>query len=384
MSRSEAFCPRCGDPVAHLRESPGATDRDRALCDSCYVAEYDLVEAPDRIQVRVCSGCGATHRGNRWVDVGAEDYTDVAIEAVTDALSVHVDASSISWQVTPERVDKNTIRMHCQFSGLLRETPLAEEVVVPVKVSRQTCDRCGRIAGGSYASTVQVRASDRTPDEAECRRADELARELVAKTEAKGDREAFLTETRETEGGMDIRLSTTRLGEQVARQIVRELGGTYTDHETLLTEDSDGNEVYRVTYAVRLPPYRPGEIIVPADTDGPVLVRSVRGNLKGTRLRSGKPYETSFEDGDAPDARRVGWCTESQETALVAVEDDHAVQVLDPETYETKSVARPDYLDPDVATVEVIRSHTGLYVLPDDSLDGSRPNRTGNDRHNQG
>jgi nonsense-mediated mRNA decay protein 3 len=366
MSRSGEFCPRCGDPIERSGESPGwESERDSSLCDGCYVEEYDLVDAPDRVEIRVCSQCGAVHRGNRWVDVGAEDYTDVAIEEVTEALSVHVAASGISWQVAPEQVDETTIRMHCGFSGVLRETPITEEVVVPVKISRETCERCGRIAGGSYASVVQVRARDREPDRRETDRAREVAHERVAELEAKGDREAFVSEINEVEGGLDLRLSTTRLGEQVARRLVAAFGGAYTDHETLVTEDGDGNEVYRVTYAVRLPPYRPGEVIDPDDGGGPVLVESSHGVLRGTRLRTGEPYEAAFEDGDAPEARRVGWYDDGEETPLVAVVDEHAVQVLDPETYETETVARPSSLDPDAETVRVLRGRDSLYVLPE-------------------
>ena len=159
MSRSGEFCPRCGDPVAASGErsvpGDGARDPDSVLCDACYFAEFDLVDAPDRIEVRVCSRCGAVHRGNRWVDVGAEDYTDVAVEEVSEALGVHVDARDVAWEVAPEQVDRNTIRMHCEFAGVVRETHLTETVVVPVKIARQTCTRCGKIAGGSYASVVQ-------------------------------------------------------------------------------------------------------------------------------------------------------------------------------------------------------------------------------------
>ncbi|MFW5905686.1 MAG: NMD3-related protein, partial [archaeon] len=81
MTRSGAFCPRCGDPIerdpSDRLAHPDARDGDSVLCDACYFEEFDLVDAPDRIEVRVCSQCGAVHRGNRWVDVGAEDYTDV-------------------------------------------------------------------------------------------------------------------------------------------------------------------------------------------------------------------------------------------------------------------------------------------------------------------
>ncbi|MFB6202231.1 MAG: 60S ribosomal export protein NMD3 [Halorhabdus sp.] len=369
MTRSGAFCPRCGDPIeSDPEDRPGsqAHDPDSVLCDACYFEEFALVDAPDRIEVRVCSQCGAVHRGNRWVDVGAEDYTDVAVEETSEALGVHVEASEVSWQVAPEQVDRNTIRMHATFSGVVRGTAVTEEVVVPVKISRETCKRCGRIAGGSFASVVQVRAVDRTPTDEEQARAEAIAREIVAEMEATGDREAFVTDVGSVEGGLNIKVSTTKIGKQIAQRLVAEFGGTFSDSERLITEDEDGEEVYRVTYAVRLPPYSPGEIIDPEDGDGPILVRSVQGNLKGTRLATGRAYEASFEDGDAPDAQRLGTREDGVETTLVAIEDEHAIQVLDPETYETTSIPRPDFLDDEADTVPVVKSSAGLYVLPEE------------------
>ncbi|WP_415379121.1 60S ribosomal export protein NMD3 [Halosimplex sp. TS25] len=372
MSRSGEFCPRCGDVIeADLDARParpgadGVRDPDSVLCDGCYFEEFDLVEAPDRIDVRVCSQCGAVHRGNRWVDVGAQDYTDIAVEEVSEALGVHLDATDVSWEVAPEQVDENNIRMHCQFSGVVRGTLVSEEVVVPVKIARQTCERCGRIAGGSYAAIVQIRAEERTPTEEEQERAQETAEAFVAEREATGDRNAFVTEVTEVDEGLNMKISTNQLGQGIAKRIVEQQGGTFEDYETLVTEDGDGNEVYRVTFAVRLPRYRPGEVIDPEDGDGPVLVRSVRGNLKGTRLATGEDYEASFEEGDAPDARRLGTREDAQRTTVVAVEDENAVQVLDPETYEAKTISRPDYFDPDADEVPVIKSRAGLHVLPE-------------------
>jgi len=362
MSRSSEFCPRCGGAVDE--RATGETARDRALCNDCYLAEYDLVDAPERVEVQVCAQCGAVQRGNRWVDIGAQDYTDIAIDEVTEALGVHVDATEVSWEVAPEQVDETTIRMHCQFTGRLRGRPLAEEVVVPVKFGRGTCERCGRIAGGSYASVVQVRARGRDPDERECDRAAEIAHELVAAHEADGDREAFVSEIDDVEGGLDIRLSTTQLGEQVARRLVEAVGGSYTTHETLVTEDEDGSGVYRLTFAVRLPPYRPGEVIDPEDGNGPVLVRNAHDRLTGVRLRTGEPYETPFDDETA-ETRRLGRREDAEETAVVAVADEHAVQVLDPETYETVTVVRPPGVGHETETVPVIRAGGEVHILPD-------------------
>ncbi len=372
MSESRAFCPRCGDPVPDRPPEESAADPLRPsaavdLCESCYFEDFEFVDAPDQLEVLVCARCGAVHRGNRWVDVDAEDYTDVAIDAVSEVLGVHVDVEDVAWQVEPEHVDQNTIRMHCHFTGVVRDEPVAEEVVVPVTIGRGTCTRCGRIAGDYYASVVQLRAADRTPTSEEVERTKAIANEVVAEMEATGDRNAFVTEMGEVDAGLNVKVSTNKIGKKIANKVVEEFGGTVSDSETLVTEDEDGNEVYRVTFAVRLPPYVPGDVVDLADDDdGPVLVRSARGNLKGVRLTSGERYEASYEDGIAPDARKLGTREDAQETTVVTVEDEHSIQVLDPETYEATTIARPDYVDPDAETVPVLKSRAGLHVLPGD------------------
>ena len=366
-SRSGAFCPQCGDPIERPPDvdlPSGANDPDAVLCDDCYFDRFDLVDAPDRIEIRVCSRCGALHRGNRWVDVGARDYTDVAIEETADRLGVHVDAEDVEWGVEPEQVDQNTIRMRCLFSGRVRGTDLSETVTVPVYIARETCDRCGRIAGDYYASIVQIRGTDRTPTPEENDRAVEIAEDYIADREATGDRNAFITETIRTGDGVDMKISTNQMGQGIAKRIIAELGGTVSEAPTLVTEDGDGNEVYRVTFTVRLPPYTPGDVIDLDDGDGPVLVTSAHGNLKGTRLATGESYEADFEEGIAPDARKIGERDDVEQTTLVAVEDDHALQVLDPETFESKTIPRPSYLDPDAESVPVLKHRTGLHVLP--------------------
>ena len=367
---SGTFCPRCGDPVSAPAEPrPGdPRERDAVLCDECYFADFDLVDAPERLEVRVCSGCGAVHEGNRWVDIDAQDYTDVAIDRVTDALGVHVNAEDVRWGVDPEQVDENTVRMHCTFSGIVRDTLREETVTVPVKIAKQTCDRCGRIAGGYYASIVQVRAHERVPTPDEEARAVEIAESYIADREATGDRNAFITETVDVDDGIDVKISTNQMGAGIAKRIVRELGGTVEEYPTLVTEDGDGNEVYRVTYAVRLPEFGPGDVIDPDDDDGPVLVRSVQGNLKGVRLTTGDAYEAAFEEGEAPAARKLGTVDDAVGTTLVAVEDEYAIQVLDPDTYESRTIARPSYVDPDADSVPVVSSRAGLHVLPADAV----------------
>ena len=67
--------------------------------------------------------------------------------------------------------------------------------------------------------------------------------------------------------------------------------------------------------------------------------------------------------------RGLGTVEDGVETSLVAVEDEHSVQVLDPETYQAKTIARPDYFEGDGDTVRVLKSRAGLHVLPPEEDD---------------
>ena len=363
MSQSREFCPRCGEAVTPRASDPGESDA--GLCEDCYFESFELVDAPERLQVTFCSRCGAVQRGKRWLDVGADDYTDIAIDEVSEALAVHVDAEDVEWGVEPEQVDATTIRMHCTVAGVVRGRPREAQFVVPVRLSKAVCDRCGRIAGGYFASIVQVRAEEREPTAAEAATAVEIAESYVAACEADGDREAFITEVdTESDAGPNIKLSTNKLGQAVATRITNHFGGTVEDHPTLVTEDSDGNEVYRVTFVARLPKYTAGDVVDPGDSEGPVLVTSGHGTLTGRRLRSGERYRAAREDGTTPDVDLLGRREDAVETTVVTVEDDHAVQLLDPDSYEAKTVARPDFLDAEDDTVEVLKHADEIYVVP--------------------
>jgi len=110
------------------------------------------------------------------------------------------------------------------------------------------------------------------------------------------------------------------------------------------------------------------------DGDGPVLVTSAHGNLKGVRLATGDRYEAGLRGGESPPtARKIGERADAEETTLVAVEDAHAVQVLDPETFESKTVPRPEYLDTDAQSVPVLKHRNGLHILPKAEAGGDDP-----------
>ncbi|PSQ58494.1 hypothetical protein BRD18_05575 [Halobacteriales archaeon SW_7_71_33] len=240
-----APCPRCGAPV-----EPGARDPtgDGAeLCADCYFERLELVDVPDSVELAVCPTCGAVEQGRRWVDVGADDRVDVAVDAVADRLEVHVDADEVQWEVRPERVAETEVVVHARFTALVRDRRVTVEHAIPVSIGHETCERCGRVAGDYHEAVVQVRAAGRTPAPDERRGAREAVDAYLDEREEAGDRNAFVSSLSEDDDGLDVRVSTAQIGRGVADRTVARFGGTVDESRRLVTEDGDGERLYRMT-----------------------------------------------------------------------------------------------------------------------------------------
>lgn len=362
MSGGVVLCPRCGDPIAVDDETRLQRGRPE-LCDACYFDNFELIDLPSELAVTYCTQCGAVQHGDEWESIDAEDRVDIAVDTLSRHIGIHVDAEQLHWELTPEELNSGTVRVAVTVVGTVRDTPIEETQTTTVGLSGGTCSRCGRIAGGAYDGVVQVRAAERTPTTAELETAQTIATDLVTERADEGDRDAYITEVTPVDGGLDMKVATAGLGRAIAKTIVDRLGGHYTESETLVTEDEDGNKLYRVTFAIRLPKYRVGDVILP-DDDGPVLVTNIHTRLTGRRLTTGDPYEAAA----TVSARQIGHAEDATETTLVTVEDDHAVQVLDPETYRAKTIPRPVYLDSNAEMVPVLKTRHGLYVLPEEHV----------------
>jgi nonsense-mediated mRNA decay protein 3 len=359
-------CPRCG---ATLDADAQRADPENVLCDACYVADVDVVHVPDAITLTECGECASIHREAGWESAETADRVELAVDAVTRELDVHRTVEDVAWSVEPEPVDADAVRVHCRIEGRINETAVQATPTVTVSVVEGTCERCGSIRADDYAATVQIRATDRETTAAERERATRIADHVLAEREEREDRTSYVTAVDETDGGLDVKCSTPDLGQAIASRIAEQCHATVETSRRLITEDGDGNRVYRMAYVVRLPAFQPGDVIDPGDEDGPVVVDRVGEMLHGIRLATGASYEADPADTQP---RKLGTREDAESTTLVALEDDHAIQVLDPDTYAATSIPRP--IDPDTGephtpageTVSVFKTRSGLYLLPAD------------------
>ena len=253
VTTSKQFCPKCG------RET-----QEEGLCQACFAEKYVVFELPQVMEVRICAKCPSYKIGDAWVDTSLQSYEELVKKATNKtvrlALVVNKEVSRPQITVVPEFTGPQILRVHVRVTGDIGNRPVATDADVEVRVRKETCDVCSRIAGGYYEGTIQIRAKDRFPSKEEVKRCLKIVENTIVRAAKSGDRLAFITDVFPLPEGADVYIGSSTCGRQASRAIIDEFGGTVTEAPKLVG-CKDGKDLYRITFAVRLPDIVAGDIV---------------------------------------------------------------------------------------------------------------------------
>ena len=347
------FCVVCGkeSPLEELRHGE---------CPSCYLEKNVLVTLRENVDVEVCVHCRSRKRGEVWVE-GHGSLEPVVQDAVREAVGFAkvVERSRVVLDVQPE--DERNFTVLVRASGVAEGVPFEKELRTRSRMKNATCVRCSRIQGGYYEAIVQIRASRRGIGKDEMRALKQLASRFIERIVAEGDRNAFVLRDEEVDRGLDVYMGTTNAGRMLAKQISVEFGGKVTEHAKTVGQ-KDGLDLVRMTFAVRLPEYRAGDVVILDDVPG--LVTSIGPKtVQVADLRTGKTRHVERAEVE----RAVVLPPADAREAVVVSHTPTELQLLDPWTYATVPVLRPPGLETVGPTIRVLRHEGELIVLPERS-----------------
>ena len=237
-----AFCVECGAEGTTLE----------GLCAKDYAKRHPLVRAPERIHVARCAHCEKLDLPRGWIAATVEEAIPVLL-AARATLDPQVKSTQFTW-VAREEDGKNfalTVKTRCQVGP---DWDLMVSFRTKVRIRGGACPTCSKQRGDYFVGTVQVRAEGRSLTKDEAHRAAQ-----AAEREGTGGEE-FVTRIESVRGGIDVLVSTNGYAKRLARELAKEFGGTVGSSATLHTQ-REGREMYRSTYVVRIPAYRPGDVV---------------------------------------------------------------------------------------------------------------------------
>ncbi len=275
------------------------------MCPECFLEENPMVKVPEDLEVEVCAQCLSLNTGLRW-EHPPEDASDVESLLVDYALRVLEDnlkvLPDVELDIRPLEVKgepggpgaRVLVTFLIEGEWEVEDERLRREYQVKVPVKFTLCHRCMKYRSGFYEAILQVRSfrGELTKSERE-----ELEEFVTRSAESllKRDPMAFVSDVKHRDEGIDFYLGSTSAARKLARRIVDEFGGTIQEsHELVGIDKSTGKRRYRTSISVRIPHFRPGDVIELEGT--PYEVAGVGARCTLRRLTDGSKVELDWEE----------------------------------------------------------------------------------------
>ena len=340
------FCVKCGEECEESIDG---------LCISCWLDGRRLVDLPHHVDLHVCANCGEYDYGGRWV---RRDPMVAIQDAAADAIMVvrGADVTSISTSVEEQdpRTFVVTVHAGCDVMGY----PAEGEASTIVRVKNTVCRRCSRQLGSYYEAILQIRTGSGrlSPEDREETLA--MVENSVAR-QAATNRSLFITKMEIVTGGVDVYLSSMSLGKSLARELADAYCAETKESPKLVGQTTDGQDMYRITYLVRLPEYHVGDVVLFQSH----YCKLVRVNGNGGRVLDLNDFRERAVRRADMSGIKVYERAEDLKDATVVSRSGSEIQVLHPDNYSTVDLRVPE--DADIGdTVKVVAIDDVLYMVP--------------------
>ena len=340
------FCVKCGDECEESIDG---------LCIGCWLDGRKLVDLPHHVDLHVCANCLEYDYGGRWVRrdpmVAIQDCAADALMAVRGAQVVGI---STSVEEQDPKTFVVTVHADCDVMGY----PAEGEASTIVRVKNTVCRRCSRQLGSYYESILQIRTVSGKLSE-EMREATLAMTENSVNRQAANNRQIFITKMELVTGGVDVYLSSIALGKSLAKELSDAFCAETKESPKLVGQTTDGQDMYRLTYLVRLPDYKVGDIVIFQNKH----CKLTRVNGNGGRLTDLHDFrDRSVRRADMPDIKLYERSSDLADATVVS-RSGSEIQVLNPSNYSTVDLKVPE--DAEIGdTVKVVTIDDVLYYVP--------------------
>ncbi len=346
------ICVECGAEVDELHQG---------MCLDCYVDKKVKIDIEDPIEIEICSKCGSIRKGDKWLE--RPDLETVMLDRIEDSLTIPSSVDKFSFQVELDEGDPKNIKADLTVELSVKGKEIEKYLSTNLVLKKAQCKNCSKREGDYYEAILQVRPTKTEMTQEQKHKVFKMVHERV-EVEKGDEKKVFITLEKEIHGGLDFYLSDRRVTRNLSYDVADLFGGDVKESSELAGRE-DGQNVYRMTYSVRLPPYEAGDFIKFEDKvyrikktkrgSGPVLVQDLEEN-RGTTISKEEIRAAEVYGGE-----------ELVKKAVVVSEKNEEIQIMDPETYETKTLLKPDGFRGEKDQVEVVKIESRLYLLPENS-----------------
>lgn len=317
-----------------------------SLCENCFRKKTVLAKIPADVDAVTCSYCNSLFLNKKWFK-----SRDVIMDAVSSSVKYHKDAEECDIDVKSVYKDEKNADVRVKVKGVILGVNFTEEYASEVKIKKAVCQKCSKMFGKYHEAIVQVRAADRKLNNNEIKTVLNIAEQMVKKCDT------FISNYEEMHGGIDVYLGSMSAGRMIAKTISGKYHAKYSESPKLVGK-KNGKDVYRVTFAVRIPKYRIDDFVY-VDKMVFIIKRISKSRIVAVDLEN--HVMASFKPDELENAKILPNITED---AVVVSESENEIQIMDPETYKTVTLMKPKNFKAK-ETVKIMRYEDDVFLVPE-------------------
>jgi nonsense-mediated mRNA decay protein 3 len=318
------FCVDCGEEKQIFRDGS---------CLECYLKNHQFSKGPKVIDIPVCVHCGSLKYKSLW----SKDALEHVIERyVKQIFTIHAELEQISIHVSCE---EEVERYCCSIviSGTIDHTPITESHSLFIRLKQQSCDVCSKQFGGYHEAILQIRPNKKSTAH-EIVQIRQFIEGFIVTLQEQGHRTLFIADVEETHGGIDFYLSDKQAGSTIAKKVQEKYGGVITT-SSKNTGMKDGKQLYRVTYLLRLPPYRQNDF-VKYNGEYFYILSISQHNVSLINLATWE--KRSLAHKDLENVHIIGGKELIKDMVFIN-QYDNEIQVMEPNTYNLMILRKPRF-----------------------------------------
>ncbi len=309
-------CVRCGKREAKIK----------GLCEECFREIYLKLDYPSKFEIKRCPHCSAVKIHGEWI------YDErKLIESLSRKIKISypVDKLDVNGSIV---LDSEHIFFVADVEYSLEGIVYRETVRIPIKVEGEACTICSRYYGNYFEAIVQIRGARNREEEERVR---ERFYEITSQIK---DPALFVNREEDVRGGIDIYVSSKHHAKQIVNKLAEEFGAAVKESPQIAGR-RDGQDLYRVTYSLRLPPYRKGDVVKISGRY--YVVRDITSKgFSAMDIDNGKV--TIFKHRIYEEKNGKVICLSKEIRKIQVVYDDgNTLQILNPTTYEVVEISKP-------------------------------------------
>ena len=338
------FCVECG------KEGPIFRD---GVCKDCYFKTHTFTKGPSEIDMPVCSHCNSFKYKSNWTN---DLFGDAIRRVIKNKFEISKELKKVDVNTECQETSDG---MQCKvyISAYLDNVEITEEHDLIVHLKKTVCDVCSKKFGGYHEATIQIRTDERKLSKKELEEIVIDVENLVEQLRSKGNRGLFITDIAKEHGGLDFYISDKQTSLIIVKKLQEKYGGSVKQSSKNIGM-KDSRQIYRMTYLLRLSPYKKNDFIKLKNKYYQILW--VRGRkIKIKNLSNWE--EITFDENTIEKVKILGGKELIKEMIIVS-QKENEIQLMDPKTYEIKIIRKPKPVDFKSEKVQIVQFENKLFL----------------------